>query len=176
MTMPAPARTQWILLGVALMAGDAPSEAAAQDDALIPRTPLPIEVTTSASIMESDSLGGGQIRKLVPATDISEGQVVHYTLTVRNPGTQPAHDVLVTKPVPINTRYVPGSAVAPNASVTFSVDGGKSFAPANQLAITRGTATVKPAPPESYTHIRWQMRYPLAPGAVAYVRFRAIFQ
>lgn len=143
----------------------------------MPRTPLPIEVTTSASIMESHpGVEGRQTPRFVPATDISEGEVVHYTLTVRNPGTQPAHDVLVTKPVPVNTHYLPGSAVAPNAIVTFSVDGGKTFAPANQLAVVRGTATLKPAPPESYTHIRWQMRYPLAPGAVAYVRFRAIFQ
>lgn len=119
---------------------------------------------------------GAPVQQLIPAKDIREGEVVHYTLTVQNLGTQPAHNVLVTKPVPINTLYLAGSAVAPNAAVTFSADGGKTFAIAKDLSIIRDGAVVKPVPAELYTHIRWQMRYPLAPGAVAYVRFRAIFK
>lgn len=138
---------------------------------------LPIEVSTAAAIMESRPQADGTVAKrLVPATDISEGQVVYYTLTVRNPGTRPAHGVVVTKPVPANTRYIPGSAVAPNATVTFSIDGGVTFAPARNLLAAGEQRPAQPAPPERYTHIRWQMRYPLAPGAVAYARFRAVFQ
>lgn len=139
--------------------------------------PLPIEVSTSAAIMESRTQADGvETRRLVPATDISEGQVVYYTLTIRNPGSQPAHDVVVTKPVPANTRYIPGSAVAPNATVTFSIDGGVTFAPARNLLDPGEPRSARPVAPERYTHIRWQMRYPLAPGAVAYARFRAVFQ
>lgn len=138
---------------------------------------LPIEVSTTAAIMETlPQAEGGETRRFVPATDIVEGQVVYYTLAVRNPGSQPAHDVVVTKPVPANTRYIPGSAVAPNATVTFSIDGGVTFAPARNLVAPDEPGSAGPVPPERYTHIRWRMRYPLAPGAVAYARFRAVFR
>ncbi len=140
-------------------------------------TTIPIDVETFAAVMESHDLpDGSQLKELLPAAEIREGQVVYYTLKIRNPSQRAAHNVVVTKPVPANTRYVADSAAAPGALLSFSVDGGITFASARQLVLKDERGLLRPAPPERYTHIRWQMRYPLAPGAVAYARFRAVFR
>jgi len=177
MTSPVPRFSAW-MTAIGLCVGTG-SVSGGDSPAASVRGPgsVPIEVRTSAATLATRTgPDGTRIHELAPATDIREGQEVYYTLTIRNPGSQPAHGVLVTKPVPANTRYVAGSAVAPNATVTFSIDGGQTFAPASDLVVGEGRAGASPATPELYTHIRWQLRYPLAPGAVAYARFRAVFQ
>jgi hypothetical protein len=59
--------------------------------------------------------------------------------------------------------------------VSFSVDGGKTFGPADSLMIEVEGSTQR-AQASQYTHIRWQLRNPLAPGATALARFRATFR
>jgi uncharacterized repeat protein (TIGR01451 family) len=116
----------------------------------------------------------GEFRPFVPATHLSQGDVVYYTLRIRNPSIGYAADVTVVQKIPANTSYVAGSAAAPGAHVEFSIDDGQSFAAAERLLVAdEGRARL--APPERYTHIRWQLRHPLAPGAVALARFQAVF-
>lgn len=102
---------------------------------------------------------------LIPAGRIKQGQEIYYTLRIHNPGNRPMTTLSIVQPVPRNTRYVPGSASAAGADVAFSIDGGHSF-----------DRSEKAASSGQYTHIRWQLRYPLAPGAVLLARFRAVFQ
>lgn len=139
--------------------------------------PVEIETDTVAAILGTRTLPDGtRTKEWLPATDIRQGQVVYYTVKIRNPGTEAAHNVVVTKAVPANTRYVPDSAAAPGATISFSVDGGMTFAPARELVARDARGAARQASPETYTHIRWQLRYPLAPGATAYARFRAVFR
>ncbi|AMN47377.1 hypothetical protein ACG33_09760 [Steroidobacter denitrificans] len=121
-----------------------------------------------------DGPPGSQFRPFVPATHLSQGDVVYYTLRIRNPSIVYAAEVMVVQKIPANTAYVAGSAAAPGAQVEFSIDGGQSFAVPRGLQVTDEGGT-RLAPPERYTHIRWQLRHPLAPGAVALARFQAIF-
>jgi hypothetical protein len=60
--------------------------------------------------------------------------------------------------------------------VTFSVDGGASFASARELVEQTPEGKRAPIPTERYTHIRWRLRNSLAPGAVALARFQATFR
>jgi uncharacterized repeat protein (TIGR01451 family) len=108
---------------------------------------------------------GREVFRFVPARMLEQGQVVYYTLRITNQTTVPLRNVAVVQPVPANTTYLADSASGPGADVTFSVDGGATFSPAGSLA---------QAP--QYTHIRWQLRNPLAPGATALARFRATFR
>ena len=79
------------------------------------------------------------------------------------------------QPVPANTTYLADSASGPGAIVSFSVDGGETYAPAESLMIeVEGAKQLAQA--AQYTHIRWQLRNPLAPGATALARFRATFR
>jgi len=136
-----------------------------------------IEVATQliAQVRERTDLASGRERyQFVPATVLSEGQVVYYTLRITNPAPVFAKDVTVTQRIPANTTYVAGSASGPAADVSFSLDGGETFLPPEQLMI-EVDGKRQPVPPAKFTHIRWHLHNPLAPGAVALARFRAVF-
>jgi uncharacterized repeat protein (TIGR01451 family) len=113
--------------------------------------------------------------RFVPARMLDQGQVVYYTVRITNQTTVPLRNVAVVQPVPANTVYIADSAAGPGAVVSFSIDGGHSFAAPEALTVdNEGSKHL--AQPAQYTHIRWQLRNPLAPGATALARFRATFQ
>jgi uncharacterized repeat protein (TIGR01451 family) len=125
-----------------------------------------IETELIAEVRENVSTTPGrEVYRFVPARMLEQGQVVYYTLRITNQTSVPLRNVAVVQPVPANTTYLADSASGPGADVTFSGDGGRTFSPAGSLA---------QAP--HYTHIRWQLRNPLAPGATALARFRATFR
>lgn len=138
----------------------------------------PTEVQTEliAEVRENVSTTPGrEVFRFVPARMLEQGQVVYYTVRITNQTTVPLRNVAVVQPVPANTVYIADSAAGPGAAVSFSVDGGQSFAPADAL-VSAIEGTKQPAQPAQYTHIRWQLRNPLAPGATALARFRATFR
>lgn len=132
-----------------------------------------VELNTEliAEVRETIGAQERQIHRMVPATTLAQGQVVYYTLRITNPTPVFANDVVVSQLIPANTTYLPGSAAGPGADIEFSIDGGLSFARAGDLKLADGSR----APHERYTHIRWRLRNPLAAGAVALARFRAVF-
>jgi uncharacterized repeat protein (TIGR01451 family) len=125
-----------------------------------------------AEVRESVSSQDRPVYRMMPAARLSQGQVVYYTVRITNPTPVFANNVVVSQKVPANTTYMEDSAVGPGAEIDFSIDGGESFGPPENLHLDDGTR----APPERYTHIRWRLRNPLAPGAVALARFRAVFR
>jgi uncharacterized repeat protein (TIGR01451 family) len=136
-----------------------------------------VETTLIAEVLEkSESSDGRNVQRLVPATTINQGEVVHYTVRIRNPSTQPVRDVIVVQRIPSNTKYVANSAAGPAANITFSVDGGVTFGAPRELKVVAPNGAVRPANAEDYTHIRWQLRNVLSPGAVALARFQAVFR
>lgn len=118
---------------------------------------------------------GREVYRFVPARMLEQGQVVYYTLRITNQTSVPLRNVAVVQPVPANTTYLADSASGPGADVSFSVDGGRTFEPAASLMIDVEGAN-QLAQATQYTHIRWQLRNPLAPGATALARFRATFR
>jgi len=135
-----------------------------------------IETELVAEVRENVSrTPGTEAFRFVPAKLLEQGQVVYYTVRVRNVGTAFARDVIVTQRIPVNTTYVEDSAAGPGANITFSVDGGQTFAAADELT-ANVEGNTQPAQPAQYTHIRWHFRNPLAPEAIALARFRATFQ
>lgn len=130
------------------------------------RTQLIAEVRETLNAQERP------IYRMVPAKRLSQGQVVYYTVRITNPTPVFANNVVVNQRVPANTIYMEGSAVGPGAEIEFSVDGGVTYARSADLKLDDGTR----APPERYTHIRWRLQNPLAPGAMALARFRATFR
>jgi len=155
-------------LGAALAAFWQPA-ARAQEDSDI-RTELVAEVREIVS-----ATPGREIYRFAPARLLEQGQVVYYTVRITNQTTVPLRNVAVVQAVPANTVYIADSASGPGADVSFSVDGGRSFAPADSLTVQVEGAT-RTATAARYTHLRWQLRNPLAPGATALARFRATFQ
>jgi uncharacterized repeat protein (TIGR01451 family) len=125
-----------------------------------------------AEVRETLNAQDRPIHRMVPATRLSQGQVVYYTVRITNPTPVFANNVVVSQRVPANTTYMERSAVGPGAEIDFSVDGGVTYAGPEELRLGDGTR----APPERYTHIRWRLKNPLAPGAVALARFQAVFR
>ena len=124
-----------------------------------------------AEVRETLNADERPVYRMAPAKQLSQGQVVYYTVRITNPTPVFANNVVVSQMVPANTIYMEGSAAGPGTEVEFSVDGGVSFGRPEDLKLDDGTR----APPTRYTHIRWRLRNPLAPGAVALARFRATF-
>lgn len=136
-----------------------------------------IQTTLVAEVRESYvSDEGKQGHRFVPAGVVSQGDTVFYTVQIRNPTALAQRDVTIVQRVPANTTYVRGSASGPSAAVTFSVDGGQTFWPEKELKVATEGGTSRAATVQDYTHIRWQLRNALAPGAVALTRFQAVFR
>jgi uncharacterized repeat protein (TIGR01451 family) len=160
-------RRTWVLLallGSATVAdpGHARDDPAAAD-AVVARGsgPLATRIEVQKLVME-ERPDGEVVRQFVEADRLEAGEQIYYTVRVTNPGREPVTDVVVTKLMPYGVDYVPGSAVGPACKVEFSTDGGVSF--------------VRPGRKGAYTHLRWVFARPLAPGATALLRFRAVFR
>lgn len=121
-----------------------------------PQVKLAIQAQKEVTITEN----GEQVVKRVQATEAAPGEVVIFTINYENSGDETATNVVINNPLPEGTVYVPGSATA-LGEVTFSIDGGKTFAPAGELAVEAtnpdGTTGQRPAGPDDYTDIRWQI-------------------
>lgn len=138
---------------------------------------VPIRTELVAEVREDVVVGPGRsFARYKPATAIGQGQTVFYTVRIHNPTPISVPDVVTVQKIPINTRYVPGSAAGPAAEIMFSIDGGQTFLPERQLWVTEENSAPRRALAGEYTHIRWRLRNPLAPGATALARFQAIFQ
>ena len=123
--------------------------------------PLEADIVSEKRVVETGP-DGKEAGRFVAAQRLQAGEEVYYTIRVRNPGKLPVADIVVTKRMPSGVDYVRGSARGPACMVEFSSDEGQTYA--------RETAT------GSYSHLRWTCRRPLAPGATALLRFRAVFR
>jgi uncharacterized repeat protein (TIGR01451 family) len=122
----------------------------------------PLETTVEMQrLVSEEGPDGAMASRFVEARRLAAGEQVYYTVRVANRGREPVKDIVVTKRLPFGVEYVPGSATGPACVVEFSLNGGATFAPA------RGKG--------AYTHVRWTCGHPLAPGATALLRFRAVF-
>jgi len=135
-----------------------------------------VETSLVAEVLIEPVTASGRPARFAPARVLKEGQQLFYTLRIRNPSTEFARSVVVMQDIPKNTTYVPASAAGPGAIITFSADGGQTYAAGDQLRVTDAAGVSRPALPQEYTNIRWQLRNALAPGAIALARFRAVFR
>ena len=115
---------------------------------------------------------GQPVKKRVPAAKAAPGEEVIYTSTFRNVGPKPAGNIVVTNPLPPHTTYVGGSAFGENVAITFSTDGGKTWAPADQLKVRETGGKERPAAVGDITHVRWAYRGELPPARESSVGFR----
>lgn len=113
--------------------------------------------------------------RLVTAELVVPGETVFYTITFRNVSDEPADNVVITNPIAANLMYVDGSAFGPGMDIEFSVDGGATFAAADELTVEEDGA-VRDARAGDFTHVRWVMRNDLEVGAQGIARFAAILE
>jgi uncharacterized repeat protein (TIGR01451 family) len=133
-----------------------------------------IEVTAVAEVevSQTNELGEKTVKRTA-ATSVVPGTEVIYTITAKNTGTEVADNIVVTNPVPKHTVYVDGSAFGPDAVITFSADGGKTYDSARKLMVTGTDGKPRPATAADYSHVRWILQFNLNPGQEADVWYRA---
>ena len=73
-------------------------------------------------------------------------------------------------------KYTGCSATGEGTTITFSVDGGKTYADPATLTVTDASGEERPAKASDYTHIRWIFDGAIEPGTSRFVQFRARLQ
>jgi len=133
----------------------------------------PISIKAIAEVEQSSTSARRETSKLIPADRVVSGDIVIYTLEVRNTAAASVRRPVVIFAVPEHMTYSADSAVGPGTEVTYSVDSGRSFDVAENLRIQERDGQLRPATAADYTHIRWQLKNALKGNSVAFVRFRA---
>jgi uncharacterized repeat protein (TIGR01451 family) len=120
---------------------------------------------------------GSKHTEMVPAARVVPGTEVTYTINYHNVGAKPADDVVINNPVPAHMDYVADSATGANTTISYSADGGKTWAGTlAQLSVKNADGSMRPATEKDCTHIRWVVNGKVAPGAKGSVSFRAVLQ
>lgn len=138
-----------------------------------PAKPGSIELKNVAEIEVVQVAADGKktVRRQLVDKVLPGGEVI-FTSTFKNIGTTPASDIVINNPIPENTVLIGGSAFGENAVITFSTDGGKTFAAADKLRVRDPDGKERPAALSEFTHIRWVYRGALPVGASSSVGFR----
>ena len=102
------------------------------------------------------------------AATVKSGEIMDWTITSTNEGNAPAREYKAVGVVPSGTEFVVGSVTAEGAAtVTYSIDRGKSFSVRPTIDERQPDGTVKKvaAPVSMYTQIRYEWSDPLEQGA-----------
>jgi uncharacterized repeat protein (TIGR01451 family) len=114
-------------------------------------------------------------KETVELTDVGimvPGDTVVYTSTFTNIGSEAVNNIVVNNPVPDNTKYMRFTAQGENTAVSFSIDGGNTFAAPADLTVTEANGITRAAKPKEYTDIRWVYQSDLAAGQSGTVNFK----
>lgn len=127
-----------------------------------------VEVTTK------NAKGEKEVKRVEAAkANVVPGEAVIFTTYYSNNGKEPASDIVINNPMPEHMLYIDGSAEGSGTKIEFSVDKGKSFGAPEILKVKDDKGKERPALASDYTHIRWTLSKPLAPGGKGSVSFRA---
>ena len=131
--------------------------------------------TAVAKEEQVTQLNGEQTVRLVPAETVAPGEIVVYTIRFTNSGSEAADNVVITNPINSNLVYQSASTSLDSMQTSFSVDGGSSFAAAEDLTVVEDGES-RPAMAADYTHVRWTLAGSLAASASGEASFRAILK
>jgi uncharacterized repeat protein (TIGR01451 family) len=133
-----------------------------------------IELKTTAEVeQEYVNEQGQKAKRLAPAGKVTPGNEVIWTITAKNICDKSADNIVIANPVPEHMSYVASSAMGVGAAITYSLDN-KEFKDAGALTVREADGSTRAARAEECRAIRWTYNAPFAPGATAFVRYRAI--
>jgi len=125
---------------------------------LLTMVTLQAKVTISSSSYQEQvkvTEDGQQVREWVDASKVIPGTVIRYVNSLENSGTQLATKLVVNNPIPENMEYLANTASCQSiCSISYSVDGGKTFKEASDLFVGIGEER-HVAQASEYTNIKW---------------------
>lgn len=132
-----------------------------------------VELKTTGET-ESEVVENGQkVKRLVPVAKAVPGDQIVWTITATNVCKTPTENVVIANPVPEHMTYVTSSAMGTGTDIAYSLDG-KEFKSAAELQVRAADGTTRAARADEYRAIRWTYKNAFAPGATAFVRYRAV--
>ena len=108
---------------------------------------------------------GTMIKKLEPAKRVTPGELITYEISYKNPGAEPASNLVIKNPIPKSTVYH-----SAEGKFEVSVDGGKSFGILKKLKVSEN-GKLRAALNKDVTHVLWKLNKPLQPYAEGKVKF-----
>lgn len=133
---------------------------------LLPRAAAGARPEIKIGLVGSVEREGKQI-PLDKAQAVQPGEVLSWQITSVNEGDGAARDYKAVGHIPAGTAFIPGSAAGENGStVTYSIDGGKTFStqPIVEERQADGSMKSVPAPASMYTEVRYEWSDALAAG------------
>ncbi|MCT7993242.1 hypothetical protein [Laspinema olomoucense] len=116
----------------------------------------------------------------LPATaSVQPGDILRYAIAAENQTAEDIPNFILTQPIPDPVVYIPDSSrIDTEAEITVSIDNGETFVknPTVEVTLENGQVETQPAPPETYTHLRWTLTNPLPPTAVVTGQFEVRVQ
>jgi uncharacterized repeat protein (TIGR01451 family) len=128
---------------------------------------LDSEVFVERNVEQAD---GTVTVTLVEPSRVVPGDGLVFVLSYRNTSAEPADNFTVTNPLPDAVAF----RDTPDTGAVFSVDGGTTFGPLSDLAVTGEDGTQRPARAEDVTHIRWTLTEPIPAGGTGQLTFRGV--
>lgn len=99
--------------------------------------------------------------------NVQPGEILNWHITSLNEGTGAAREYKAVGHIPAGTTFVAGSAQGESGStVTYSIDGGKTFSTQPIIEEKQADGSIKqvPAPVSMYTEVRYEWNDALAAG------------
>ncbi|GGL03897.1 hypothetical protein [Deinococcus radiotolerans] len=126
------------------------------------QTASPVSLNLVLSLVSTVKVNGKATEQLTanPKTTLP-GDVISQVVTVRNSSDKTVRQFPVTLPVPKDTRYLNMEKELDGAQAQYSIDGGKTFAPAplkRRVTVTENGKSVTrdvTVNPNEYTTVRW---------------------
>ena len=109
----------------------------------------------------------GKRLALAEVKEVQPGEILQWQIDSANEGTAAARDYKAVGHIPAGTSFVAGSAAAVEGStVTYSIDGGKTYStqPVVEQKQPDGSVKKVPAPVSMYTEVRYEWSDALAAG------------
>ena len=131
-----------------------------------------IKVWSKAETKITVEKDGKKTEKKIPAVKVLPGKIVYYTTEFKNISKKSVDGINIINPIPKLTKYVSKSAYGENTAITFSIDGGKSWASPDKLKKKGKDGKMIVAQASDYTHIRWKHNGPLQSGKTGKATFQ----
>jgi uncharacterized repeat protein (TIGR01451 family) len=136
---------------------------------------LVLESINEVDVVVENEKGEKEVKRIAAAKGrVLPGDDIFFSVRFENIGAEPADDIVITNPIPDQVTIKPLTVFGENTSVTFSINGAKSFHKQGELFVTEENGKKRPAKSEEYTHVRWTFSGEVAPGEKGSVGFTAI--
>jgi uncharacterized repeat protein (TIGR01451 family) len=135
---------------------------------------IELKSVAEVEVTQTNARGEKEIKRVdAGKANVVPGDIIIFSTYYTNISNKTAGNVIITNPVPEHMLYMERSAEGKGSTIEFSVNGGKSYGTLDKLNVTDASGKSRKAVASDYTHIKWTVSKPVAPGGKGDVSFKA---